>query len=203
MRHLRIFAVFALLSAPLLFAGAAFAQQDQSQSTTGDPVADAARKAREEKKVAPKPKKVFTDDDIAPRLGAEATVPASAPSATAPTGSTTPAVALAKQAKADAEQQKEDPNSEAAWRKRFAAQRRKISDAEGELDVLQREASKADLQYYRDPQKALNEQLTRDEINKKNEKIAVKKKEVENLKQQLSDMEDQLRAAGGDAGWAR
>jgi hypothetical protein len=200
MHKLRTFAALALLSVPLVFIGVAFAQQDQSQSSTGDPVADAARKAREEKKVAPKPKKVFTDDDVAPRAAAPAPVPA--PSAAAPTGTATPAAALAKQAKAGAEQ-KEDPNSETAWRKRFADQRRKISDAEAELDVLQREASKADIQYYSDPQKAMNEQLTRDEINKKNEKIAAKKNEIENLKQQLSDMEDQLRAAGGEPGWAR
>ena len=201
MRKLRVFAALAVLSVPLVFGGFAFARQDQSQSSTGDPVADAARKAREEKKVAPKPKKVFTDDDVAPRAASPAPTPA--PSGAAPTGTATPAVALAKQAKAGAEQQKEDPNSESAWRKRFADQRRKISDAEAELDVLQREASKADLQYYSDPQKAMNEQFTRDEINKKNEKIAAKKKEIENLKQQLSDMEDQLRAAGGEPGWAR
>jgi hypothetical protein len=201
MRNLRIFTAFVLLFAPFVFGVVAFAQQDQSQSTTGDPVADAARRAREDKKVAPKPKKVFTDDDVAPRAAAPA--PPAAPSAAVPTGSATPAVALAKQAKAGTEQQKEDPNSEAAWRKRFADQRQRISDAEAELDVLQREASKADLQYYSDPQKAMNEQLTRNEINEKNDKIAAKKKQVADLKQQVSDMEDQLRAAGGDPGWAR
>ena len=38
---------------------AAFAQQQgSSQQQSGDPVADAARKARESKKDAPKPKKV-------------------------------------------------------------------------------------------------------------------------------------------------
>src|SRR5712692_6261133 len=44
-------------------AGAA-QQQGSSQQQTGDPVADAARKAREAKKDAPKPKKVYTDDDV-------------------------------------------------------------------------------------------------------------------------------------------
>ena len=200
MGTIKIAGVLVLLSAPFAFGVVAFAQQDQSQSATGDPVADAARKAREEKKVAPKPKKVFTDDDVAPRVEAPAPPPSAA---AAPTGSTTPAVSLAKQAKAGAEQEKEDPNSEAAWRKRFADQRRKISDAESELDVLQREAAKADLQYYSDPQKAMNEQLTRNEINEKNDKIAAAKKKIGDLKQQLSDMEDQLRASGGDPGWAR
>src|SRR5258708_2634480 len=51
----------------------ALAQQDQS--STGDPVADAARKTREQKKIAPKPKKVFTEDDIAPKPAADAPAP--------------------------------------------------------------------------------------------------------------------------------
>ena len=38
-------------------------QQDNSQQT-GDPVADAARRAREAKQNAPKPRKVYTDDDV-------------------------------------------------------------------------------------------------------------------------------------------
>ncbi len=68
---------------------------------------------------------------------------------------------------------------------------------------MQREAEKADVQYYPDPQKALNEQLTRNEINEKNDKIAAKKKEIADLKQQLSDMEDEVRRTGGDLGWTR
>src|SRR5258708_25470617 len=43
---------------------AAAQQQGSSQQQTGDPVADAARKAREAKKDQPKPKKVYTDDDV-------------------------------------------------------------------------------------------------------------------------------------------
>ena len=58
---LRIFALSALLS----FGAFATPSQDvPSQPSTGDPVADAARKARAEQKTAPKPKKVFTNDDI-------------------------------------------------------------------------------------------------------------------------------------------
>src|SRR5437879_11130232 len=43
---------------------AAAQQQGSSDQQTGDPVADAARKAREKKKDAPKPKKIYTDDDV-------------------------------------------------------------------------------------------------------------------------------------------
>jgi type IV secretory pathway VirB10-like protein len=185
-----------------LVSSAAIAQQDQSQASTGDPVADAARKAREQKKLAPKPKKVFTDDDIAPKPAPDAPAPAQ----TSPSSDKSDdgaARAKAAVSKTDGSEKKEDPNSEAVWRKRFAAQRKKIADAEEALSVLQREAEKADLQYYSDPQKALQEQYTRSDINAKNEKIAERKKEIANLKQQLSDLEDQLRSAGGDPGWAR
>ncbi len=58
-------------------------QQGSSQQQTGDPVADAARKAREAKKDAPKPKKVYTDDDVK-RSAPE-------PAATAPATPGTPA----------------------------------------------------------------------------------------------------------------
>ena len=64
MRTTTILAMTALFVAPSLVGGLALARQDQSQSSTGDPVADAARKAREAKKTAPKPKKVFTDEDV-------------------------------------------------------------------------------------------------------------------------------------------
>ena len=202
MRTIKLLSTCLFVFGFTLASSAAIAQQDQSQAGTGDPVADAARKAREEKKIAPKPKKVFTDDDIASKPAADV----SAPSQTSPnsneSGYETPQ-GKAPVSKTDIAEKKEDPNSEAAWRKRFAAQRRKIADAEEALSVLQREAEKADLQYYPDPQKALREQYTREEINAKNEKVAEKKKEIADLKQQLSDLEDQLRSAGGDPGWAR
>jgi type IV secretory pathway VirB10-like protein len=193
-----------MLAAIVFFAGLCVvcrtpaAQQDQSQSGSGDPVADAARKAREQKRTAPKPKKVFTEDDIAPKPAPEPPQPP-ASSAAAPEEASQATAAAQK----DDTAKKEDPNSEAAWRKRFLAQRRKIADAEQELDVLQREAEKLDVQYYSDPQKALHEQYSRKEIGEKTDKIEAKKKEIAGLKQQFSDMEDELRRIGGDPGWAR
>jgi len=172
----------------------------QDQSSTGDPVADAARKAREQKKVAPKPKKVFTDDDVAPK---PAESPATVPAAAATAGGSNEGKLEKTQPPAQGSAETENPNSEKAWRKRFADQHKKISDAELELDVLQREGQKAELQYYSDPQKAMHEQFARTEINEKNAKIEAKKKQIADLKQELSDLEDQLRASGGDSGWAR
>jgi hypothetical protein len=166
-----------------------------SQQQSGDPVADAARRAREQQKNAPKPKKVYTDDDIKP-----ATPSADAQAATAQAGQpggaaqTTPANGQSAAGKDDAE---------TAWKKRFQEQHNRIAAAEKELDILQRESEKAQVQYYNDPQKALTEQFTRKDINDKNAKIDQKKLEIANLKKQLGEMEDELRKSGGDPGWAR
>ena len=194
MRPIRILTLAAFAFA--LSSAAAYAQ-DQS---SGDPVADAARKARAQQKAASKPKKVFTDDDVKP---AEQPAPPPAASESTPANPDEAKIEKPNPAAPQNAAEKEDPNSEKAWRKRFAEQHQKISDAELELDVLQREAQKADIQYYSDPQKAMNEQFSRKEINDKNLKIEEKKRQIADLKQQLISLEDQLRASGGDAGWAR
>jgi hypothetical protein len=174
------------------------AQQQQSQASpapqSGDPVADAARKAREQQKATPKPKKVYTEDDIKPATPASDPGPAPAAGAQATPGNG-PDPAANGGSKGD--------DAEKAWRKRFQDQRDKIAAAEKELDILQREDDKAQLQYYKDPTKAMNEQYTRKDINDKNAKIDQKKQQIADLKQQLSDMEDELRKSGGDPGWAR
>jgi len=168
-------------------------QQSSSQQSGSDPVADAARKAREDKKNAVKPKKVYTDDDVKP---------AAPPPGEIPGGAAGAGLAAAQQKGGDAAAE-EDPNGEAAWRKKFKAQRDKVAKAEAEIDVLQRELQKAQVEYYPDPSKAMNEQNTRKEINDKMAKIDAKKQEIAQLKQGLDDLEDQLRKSGGDPGWAR
>ena len=202
MRNNTLRNAFGLSMLVLLLCVPVRAQQDSQQSSTGDPVADAARKAKEQKKDAPKPKKVITDDDIVTKktdISVVGTAPVQQDPAVTQSNSD-----AAKTAKAgDKDKEKEDPNSEKAWRKRFAELRTKIATAEQELSVLQREENKADLQYYPDPTKALKEQYSRDEINKKAAKIDAKQKEIATLHQQWDDMEDQLRKSGGDPGWAR
>ncbi len=176
----------------LLAAGSARAQGTSQPAGSGDSVAEAARKARENKKAAPAGKKVYTDDDVKP---AQETPPASA----AP-GAAQPATPDSPEANAAAAPGKGD---EKAWRTRFQTQRDQITRAEKELDVLQREQDKAQVQYYADPQKALSEQYSRKDINDKDAKIAAKKQEIAQLKQGLDDLEDELRKSGGDPGWAR
>jgi chromosome segregation ATPase len=170
-------------------------QQDASQQT-GDPVADAARRAREAKHNAPKPRKVYTDDDVSKSKQAP-------PDTSADSSTQAPSKPVAGASAKTSTSADEDAKAEAAWRKRFKEQRENIARAEKELDILQRENQKDQIQYYPDPQKAMTEQYTRKEINEKDAKIEAKRKEIEQLKQGLADLEDALRKAGGDPGWAR
>jgi hypothetical protein len=196
-----------VIAPALCLAGLSAAAQQQgfSQQQTSDPVADAARKAREMKKDAPKPKKVYTDDDV--KRSAPAPEAAPAPASAAGDANGAAAATRVKPAgesdKAGDATKTEDPNSETAWRKRFQAQHEKIAKVEKELDILGRELEKAQLEYYPDPQKALREQFDRADINTKTAKIETKRKELEQLRQGLDDLEDQLRKSGGDPGWAR
>lgn len=184
-------------TAVLLFLGALAAlsvpaQDPASQQQPPDPMAAAARKARAEQQSAPKPKKVYTNDDFAPPPPAKATE------------SKPDAAQADTSAKTDAEVAAEnDPKSEVYWRKKFSKTRARLSMAEKELDVLQRELDKNQVQYYSDPQKALMQQYNRKDINDNQSKLDAKKKEIDGLKQELSNLEDELRKAGGDPGWAR
>jgi chromosome segregation ATPase len=184
-----------VMSSALCLAGlpATAQQQSSSQQGTGDAVADAARKARESKKDAPKAKRVITDDDL--KKATPDTVSTVGPGSDG-------ATATAVQATGDAAKA-QDPNSEAAWRRRFKDAHDQIAKAEKELDILSRELEKAQTEYYPDPQKAMKEQNSRAEINDKTARIDAKKKEIAQLKQALDDLEDQLRKSGGDPGWAR
>jgi hypothetical protein len=181
-------------------------QQDSSPQSTGDPVADAARRAREQKKKdTTKPKRVYTDDDVNHLVSgaAPASGDAGAPAATDDAAKNADAQGKGGQDKGAADKTTEPKESaETQWRKRFREAYANLDRAQRELDVLQREDNKAQVQYYSDPQKALAEQYTRKDINDKDAKIAAKKKEIEQIKQQISDMEDALRKSGGDPGWA-
>ena len=185
-----------LTAVAMLFGLVVFATPAQDQST--DDVAAAARKAREQLKNAPKPKKILTNDDI-PSANTSNTNPASeeaaAPKAEGQEAGTDQAAA--------GKNPEDDPKSELYWRKRFQKTRDKLAQAEKELDLLQRELDKDQVQYYPDPQKALIQQHDRSDISEKAAKIQAKQKEIDSLKQELSDMEDDLRKAGGDPGWAR
>lgn len=182
-----------LAAASWMLVGPAFCYAAPQQQA---PPAEVARKAREQKKNQPKAAKVFTNDDLAVVHGAVSVVGgAPAPAAEEPAAGESKPAAEGKEGTS-----KKD---EAYWRKRFVDARGKLRVAEKELDILQRELNLQTQQYYSDPNKALRQQHDRSDINNLRKAVDDKKAEVQKLRQNLSDLEDELRRDGGDPGWAR
>jgi hypothetical protein len=96
-----------------------------------------------------------------------------------------------------------DERNEAYWRKQFAAIDYKITIAQTELDILQRELNLGSVQYYPNPSTTMKESVTRKDINEHRKAIEDKTKEIAELKKHRDALEDALRHAGGPAGWAR
>ena len=164
---------------------------------------DAARKARAEKKDSGKPAKVFTNDNVGDLRGTISVVG----NAPAPASATDIAAEKTDDKKpangADAKDAKKgQAQDESGWRAKFAAARKVLADDTKELDILQREFNLKQQQYSQDPNWAMHQQYSRDDINKTQGQIDAKKEDIEKDKQALSDLEDQLRKSGGEAGWA-
>lgn len=180
--------------------------QDNSATSSGSPSAslgDAARKVRAQKKDSSKPAKVFTNDDLGGLRGTISVIGNQpAPADGTATTSDKPAEKTAEKKAPSGDPKKESAKDEAGWRAKFAAARKILAQDTKELDVLQREYNLKLQQYSQDPNWAMHQQNSREDINKTQSEIEAKKQDIEKDKQSLADLQDELRKSGGEAGWA-
>lgn len=181
--------IFVALGSALL-CSPAWVDARQSQNQPQESVAEAARKAQAEKKAAPKPKMVIDNDNLGSLTGTVNVV-----------GQEPAPPAATEKAKAEAE--KPVVKDESYWRKLFADANKKLADDSHELDILQREYNLKEQQYYSDPNTAMKEQFDRKDLTDTKQNIDDKTAAVAKDKQDISDLEDALRQAGGDPGWER
>ena len=193
-----------LLACTLVATGSAQAQGS---------VADAARKAQAEKKSSGKPVVVFTNDNLdairgsisivgetpAAQAAQAATTPDKGKLPAADDKSKTPATAPAV---VPSDDKKPPASGEVYWRKIFNDARKKVADDTHELDILQREYNLKQQQYYSDPNTAMREQFSRQDLTDTKTKIDDKTAAVAQDKQAISDLEDDMRKSGGEPGWA-
>ena len=171
----------------------------------GQSLGDLARQERAKKKTeAPAAGKVYTNSDIPPATlsGTPAAEPAADQSADDKDKkeAAKPGADASKEAKPA---EKSDADLEKEYRDKFAKLRAAQSLEERTLDVEQRELNLAQMQYYQDPNVALKQGYSRDDINKRTDEIEKQKAAVEKAKQAVADLEDELHAKGLPAGWAR
>jgi hypothetical protein len=182
-------------------------------------VAEAARKAQANKKPSSKPVEVFTNDNIDTVKGAisvvgETPAPPEDQASADEKGdkkdkSKTPAADKSKGLAKDDKTQgaaggdkAPAAQDEAYWQQTFADARKKLASDAHELDVLQRDYNLKQQQYYSDPNVAMRQQFSRQDLTDTKTQIDDKTAAVAADKQAISDLEDDLRKAGGDPGWA-
>jgi hypothetical protein len=163
--------------------------QDQNQGQQ-ESVADAARKAQAARKDAPKAKLTIDNDNLGTLTGQVNVV-----------GEEPVAEDQTKKPAADDKAAKGPVKDEGYWRDKFAAAYKKQADDEHELDILQREFNLKQEQFYTDPMAQLKQEYSRQDLNDQKTKIDAKKQMVDQDKADISNLQDELRQAGGDAGW--
>jgi hypothetical protein len=188
------------LGSALLFSPALL-EARPSQEQAQESVADAARKAQAAKKTAPKAKRVIDNDNLDTIKGSISIVGQQPAPPVVQTKATAAADDKTKAA-APPDDKKPPVQDEAYWRKTFGDANNKLAGDARELDVLQREYNLKQQQYYSDPNTAMKEQYNRQELTDTKKNIDDKAAAVAQDKQDISDLEDSLRKAGGEPGWA-
>jgi len=178
-----------LLACPAYLA----AQQDQLS------VADAARKAQADKKNAPKAKLTIDNDNLGTLTG---TVNVVGEEPAPPADQAKKPAVDDKAPKAGAPGEKPPVKDESYWRDKFADANRKLAEDARELDITQRELNLKQQQFYTDPMASLKQDYSRQDINDSKTKIDQLSAQVAQDKADIAKLEDELRQAGGDPGWA-
>lgn len=159
--------------------------QTSTQDQSGQSLADIARKLKAQQGQSSTAGKTYTNDDVAgAREAGGVTVETS--------GSESSSV------KSDSS----GAHGEKYFRGAYSKLMGKKEIEERELEVLQKKLNQNNVQYYNgDPQAALKQQYSRGDITKNQEAIDNKKKEIADVDQQLSDLQDELRRDSGDPSW--
>lgn len=164
---------------PLVVVGAlspvTFAAQSQDSQTQS--VAEAARKAREQKKNSAKPVPVITEDTLKPPSQAEKAVEAAgdAQAGANPAGAAAPGAAAKAATKTDS--QKADDEKKKQAKAELEALKQQLASAKKSLDLLQRELA-----------------LDQDTFlsNPYHDRDTAGKAKLDGLKQQISDKQQQI-----------
>ncbi len=178
-------------------AGSVFAQDSGG---AGESLADLARKERENRlkiKMA-RSVRVWNNDNMPRRPAGEGQTAARGmspvPIASEPAPSSLAGATSSPESGA---------HDEKYYRAQMAELREKLELHKSQLAVLQQKQAQGQMQYYPDPNKTLQEEFSRADINKRNDEVTKKQEEIAADEKAIQDLQDQLRREGRPAGWLR
>ena len=180
-----IFALILVCLAP----GAGVSQQNTGTSDTS--LGDIARQLKAQKPKVPKPAYVFTNDNLSP--ASPASTIAGTPPDKKPTDETSPPDKKKTGAAHD----------ETYYRAKLSELKDNLDTHTRQLEVLQQKLGQNQTQYYPDPNKTLQQEYSRKDINTLDKDIEAKKQQIADDQTAIDDLNDQLRHEGGDPAWLR
>jgi predicted RNase H-like nuclease (RuvC/YqgF family) len=165
-----------------------YAQQTTNANDTS--LGDIARALKAKKAKEPKPVKVFTNDNLtAPKDTGTGSSASPAEKSSAAPSQAPAAPATAHDAK--------------YFRTQQSALQDQLDTHKRQLDVLQQKLGQNQMQFYTDPNQSLQQQYSREDVNKLTTDIDAKKKQIADDEKAIDDLRDQLRHEGGDPSWLR
>jgi hypothetical protein len=166
-----------------------------ASAASGQALGDVARKEEARRKaVAPKPGKVYTNEDLRPVDPTSTPAPAQAPATAAPA-----APAQGKPEEKPADDPKKD---EAYWRTRMAQLRDGLQRAKMFQEALQTRINSLSNDFASRDDPAQRNVVASDRQKALAELDRVKK-EIADFEKQITDLEDEARKAGVPPGWLR
>jgi hypothetical protein len=171
----------------------------QTPDTADTSLGKLARQVRAEKSKEAKATKVFTNDNLPVTTRIKENAAEKNPEK--------PAAEAGVEGKEKAETnpapEAKGVHDEKYYRTRLSELQGKLDLHKRELDVLQQKVNLNQMQYYSDPNKALQQEYSRGDINQLNQDIEAKKQQIADDEKAIEDLHDQLRREGGDPGWLR
>lgn len=187
-------------------------QPDQHRTATTPSLGELARQLKSQREKAfVKPKTVFTNDNLPARPPEEGPTAAAGMASKAGEGAetkpqagggTATAVGHETETKAEATSSSEIHN-EKFYRDKMQEHQSNLDLHRRELNVLQQKLAQNQMQYYPDPQKTLQQEFSRSDVNKLTQDVNKKKDEIAADEKAIEDLRDQLRREGGNSGWLR
>jgi len=186
---------------PLVLGVALSLARAQDQATS---LGDIARQLKAQRaKAAKKPVKVYSNDNLPKRPPGEALTMAGGISEQVPPP---PPGSSATAGAAGSESSAKGPtgaHNEKYFRAKMAELRDRLETHQRLLNVLQQKQSQGQTQYYSDPNKTLQQEYSRSDVNKAVDDVAKMQQQIADDEKAMDDLRDQLRREGGEPGWLR
>jgi uncharacterized protein with LGFP repeats len=170
--------------------------QTQGQSIS---LGELAKKLRSQRATSQKSVRVFTNDNLprGPAAGGISIAGSMTPEPSAQQAQPSSGVEPGTGAGASG------THDEKYYRERMAELQSRLELHQRELSVLQQKQGQGQMQFYGDPNKALQQEYSRSDINKVADEVAKKQAEIDADNRAIQDLQDQLRREGAPSGWLR